>query len=70
MAFGSPLRRAVGVVAMLVFLVLWIVGAIALAGMLPNSNWIRFAFYAIAGTACGLPLFPLISWSERGNPRP
>ena len=60
-------RRFVAAVGVLFFLAFWIWGLIALRGLLPASAWIDFLFYAVGGTAWGLPLIPLLKWAERGG---
>ncbi len=59
-----PQKRLIACVFILVFVVLWIVAASAIARHLPDSQLARLAFYAIAGTCWGLPVLPVISWSE------
>lgn len=59
-------RRLLAMVGVLAFLAFWVWGLLALRSHLPASQWIDFAFYAIGGTAWGLPLIPLLRWAERG----
>ena len=59
-------RRFVVAIAVVAFLAFWVWALIALRGMLPASSWIDFLFYAVGGTAWGLPLIPLLKWAERG----
>jgi hypothetical protein len=66
---GPRTRRAIAGVGVLVFLAFYIVAAIAISERLPNVAWIRLLFFAVAGTAWGVPLFPLFAWSERGGRR-
>lgn len=64
---GLRTRRAMaslGIVAFLTFYV-WLV--IAIGVHVPDHPLATLAFYAIAGTAWGLPLLPLLSWAE-GRP--
>ena len=58
-------RRAVGSFGAVAFLLLWIWGATTLAGYLPDTTWIQLLYFAVAGAAWGLPLFPLIAWANR-----
>ena len=58
-------RRAVASLGMVVFLGVYIWAAIAVADLLPESRLIDALYFVIAGTAWGLPLFPLIKWAER-----
>ena len=60
-------RKLIGSVAVLAFLLLYM-GAMGWVGaQLPRIQWLQFAFYAVAGTAWGLPLIPLLSWMNRGR---
>ena len=58
-------RRAVASLGMVVFLGVYVWAAIAEADLLPESRLIDALYFVIAGTAWGLPLFPLIKWAER-----
>jgi hypothetical protein len=64
---GLRTRRAVASVGIVVFLVAYIWAAIAVGGMIPDHPLALLAYYALAGTVWGLPLFPLLSWAE-GKP--
>ena len=60
-------RKLIGLVAILVFITLY-VGAMARIGEhLPDRWWAKLAFYAVAGIGWGVPIFPLISWMNRGR---
>jgi hypothetical protein len=60
-------RKLVGTFAILAFVLLY-VGAMGwLGARLPPIQWLQFAFYAVAGTAWGLPLLPLLAWMNRGR---
>jgi hypothetical protein len=63
------LRRLVAAFGVLAFLAFWVWAVIALRGLLPASGWLDFLFFAIGGTAWGLPLIPLLKWAERGSRR-
>lgn len=58
-------RRAIGSLGCVVFLGVWIWGAASIAAYLPDVAWIQLIYFAVAGTAWGLPLFPLISWANK-----
>ena len=60
-------RRFVATIGVVAFMAFWVWALIALRSLLPPSGWIDFAFFAIGGTAWGLPLFPLLKWAERGR---
>ena len=61
-------RRALGSVAILVYLVVYIVLAASIGGMLADQNWaLQIAFFAVAGIAWIFPLRPLLAWMGRGG---
>ena len=60
------LRRFIATIGVLAFLVFWVWLLIALRGLLPPSMALDFLFFAVGGTAWGLPLIPLLKWAERG----
>jgi hypothetical protein len=62
----SPrLRKFIGMIVMLAFLAVYAMVAMVIGLRVPDQWAARLAFYAIAGTAWGLPLFPLIAWMQR-----
>lgn len=61
----SGSRRALASLGIVVFLFVYVVAAVSVAGVLPDVSWIKLAYYAIVGTAWGLPLLPLIRWAGR-----
>ena len=63
---GPRTRKALASVITLVFLVVWIVGAMWLAAYVP-AGWMKYLYLAVAGVAWGLPLFPLFTWAETGR---
>jgi hypothetical protein len=64
----SPrLRSLIASLAMLVFLAFYIWLAILIGGHLPESPWVAVLYYAVVGTAWGLPLIPLLSWINKGG---
>ena len=60
-------RKFIGSVGMLVFLGLYAVGAVMLYEHLPDLKALRLAYMVVAGIGWGVPLFPLISWMNRGR---
>jgi hypothetical protein len=64
---GPRSRRFVAMIGVLVFLVGWIWGAIALRGLLPPGPVIDLIVYAVAGLGWGVPLYPLFRWAEGGG---
>ncbi|MFM8376735.1 MAG: DUF2842 domain-containing protein [Phenylobacterium sp.] len=61
------LRSFIGSVAILVFLGVYIWAATAIADRLPDDMRIKLVFFAVAGTAWGLPILPLMTWMNRGR---
>jgi hypothetical protein len=64
----AGLRRTIGSIACLLFLVFWICACLAIADRLPDTVWIRLVFFAVAGLGWGVPLFPLIAWANKPDP--
>lgn len=64
-----PIRRLLGSIGVVVFMVAYIWAAIAIAERLPTNTAVQLVFFIVAGTAWGLPLFPLIAWAQRVPPR-
>jgi hypothetical protein len=60
-------RKIIGSLGVLTFLGLYIWAAAALAERLPDQPLVQLAYFAVAGTAWGVPLFPLIAWIQRGR---
>lgn len=61
------LRKLIGLVGILAFL-LFYVGLVArLAAFVPDHGPLQFVFYALAGVCWGIPILPLISWMNRGR---
>jgi len=61
-------RRAVGALAILAYLVAYLVLAATLGSMLATAAWwMQLAFFAVAGVAWALPLRPLFVWMGKGG---
>jgi hypothetical protein len=63
---GPRTRKALASVITLVFLMVWIVGAMWLSAYVP-TGWMKSVYLAVAGLSWGLPLFPLFTWAEHGR---
>ena len=59
-----PLRRLIACVGIVVFLIAYVLVVVSLAGFIHGGPVAALIFYALAGTLWGLPLIPLIAWSE------
>ena len=64
---GPRLRKLVGSLGVIAFLIAYIVLAVTLADRLPDNRLAQLLFFVVAGTAWGLPLLPLFTWMERGR---
>jgi len=65
-----PKRRLIACLGILVFLAFYVVVVAGIAGFLHGGKVTALIFYALAGTLWGLPILPLISWSENYKSRP
>jgi hypothetical protein len=63
------LRTLIGSIAVLAFLAAYVWLATFVAARLPDERWVWLVYYAVVGTAWGLPILPLLSWIAR-SPRP
>jgi hypothetical protein len=64
---GFRTRRLVASAGILAFLIFYIWAAIAVGERVPANPLAQLAYYGLAGTLWGVPLFPLLSWAE-GKP--
>jgi hypothetical protein len=58
-------RKLIGLVGILTFLLLYVIVVAWLAKYAPDHGPLQFAFYALAGICWGVPILPLISWMNR-----
>ena len=64
----SPrVRKLFGSVLVVAFMAAYIWGAAALSARVPDSQIAKLIYFAVAGIAWGFPLFPLITWMQRGS---
>ncbi len=59
------LRKLIGLFGILGFFVFYVVVASSVGDHVPAHWAAQLAYYALAGTLWGLPLFPLIKWMNR-----
>ena len=59
------MRKLIGLVGILLFLLLYIGAVARLAAYVPDHGPWQFAYYALAGISWGVPILPLISWMNR-----
>lgn len=63
-------RKLIGAFAMLAFVIVYALIAMALAQARPlqeAAKWIQALSYAVMGIAWIIPIFPLIKWMEGGR---
>lgn len=64
-------RKLIGVVATIVFVVVYALAAMALAQLEVTKSAptvLQWIYYAVVGMGWILPLMPLIAWMERPDP--
>jgi hypothetical protein len=60
-------RKFFGLFGLLFFIAAYVWAMCAIGALLPQHWAVQIVFYAIAGTAWGVPILPLISWMNRGR---
>lgn len=63
-ALSLPQRRVIACAGIIVFLFFYVFLVASLGSLIHGSKIVALIFYALAGTLWGVPLIPLISWSE------
>jgi hypothetical protein len=63
----ARVRKAIGGVAIVLFVILYAFAAAAIGDHIPKAIWAQTIYYLVVGTAWGLPLIPLILWMNRGR---
>jgi hypothetical protein len=63
----ARIRKLIGGLGMVAFLIAYAVIMTVIADHLPNQWAVKLVFFVIAGTAWGAPLIPLITWMNRGK---
>ncbi len=64
---SARVRKAIGSLAIVAFMLIYIAVASSVGGRMPESWLARLAFYLIAGVGWSLPLIPLVIWMNRGR---
>ncbi|WP_140984936.1 DUF2842 domain-containing protein [Asticcacaulis tiandongensis] len=65
-----PVRRVIACVGIVVFLIFYVALISNIGQALPDNQVIRMLFYGLAGILWGIPVLPIISWSENYKKRP
>ena len=60
-------RSFLGGIAILVFLAAYVWIAVAVGDFIPDHWAARLVYFAVVGTAWGVPLVPVLSWISRGH---
>lgn len=60
-----PQRRAIACAGIIIFLFFYVWLVASLGQLIRGGPMTALIFYALAGTVWGVPLIPLIAWSER-----
>jgi hypothetical protein len=60
-------RKFIGLFGILAFLTAYAVAVSSLADHIPKTLLAQTLFYLVAGLGWGVPIFPLISWMNRGR---
>jgi uncharacterized membrane protein len=66
-AMSARVRKFIGLLGILAFLVLYVVVVVTIGGHIPQHWAWQAVFYGVAGVGWGFPLFPLIAWMNRGS---
>ena len=64
---SARVRKFIGLFGIVGFLGTYAAVVSKLSDHLPDNGAVRLAFYVVAGLCWGLPIFPLISWMNRGR---
>jgi hypothetical protein len=63
----ARVRKAIGSLIIVVFMLAYIAVAASIGGHMPDQPLVRLAYYLIAGIGWSLPLIPLMIWMNRGR---
>jgi hypothetical protein len=66
-AMTARLRKLIGLVAILAFLTAYVVVVATVGDHIPRHWAVQVIYFGLAGVVWGVPLFPLISWMNRGR---
>ena len=63
----ARVRKLIGGLGIVVFVIAYAALAVTLSGRLPHRWWAELPLYLLVGIAWGVPIIPLISWMNRGR---
>ena len=58
-------RKAIGSVGILVFLLAYVAAAATIGDWVPRFWLAKLVYYLVVGMAWGIPILPLITWMNR-----
>jgi len=61
----ARVRKFVGMIAIVAFMALYVIVVSTVGDYVPDHWLARLVYFGLAGTLCGVPLFPLIRWMNR-----
>ena len=63
------LRKLIGAVALITLVIVWALGALALAQTMLTSvsGWAAAIYYVVAGLGWVLPAMPLVRWMSKAD---
>jgi hypothetical protein len=61
------LRKLVGSLGVLLFFAVYVWAAVSIADRLPDNRLVEVLYFVAAGTLWGVPLLPLITWTQSGR---
>lgn len=59
-----PVRRVIACIGIVVFLAVYVVIVSSIGERLPDNDWVHLLYYGLSGILWGIPVLPIISWSE------
>ncbi|UDF02315.1 DUF2842 domain-containing protein [Asticcacaulis sp. AND118] len=63
-SLSLPVRRVIACVGIVLFLTVYVVIISSIGQRLPDNQIVRLLFYGLSGILWGIPVLPIISWSE------
>ena len=64
---SARVRKLIGLVGILVFLVVYIGAMAQIGARVPQHGPWQLIFFVLAGTLWGVPIIPLMGWMNRGR---
>jgi hypothetical protein len=64
---SAHMRKAVGSLAILAFLLLYTGVALSVGDHVPKAWYVQLVYWAVVGIGWGLPVIPVMSWMNRGR---